>query len=280
MRYSLAAMTRRTRNPRRSAIPIRPIQAPAARATDLYQTAYAPIIAAWSAGLEPILAEYERTLAELTTDSPANAGARVSAVEAQAAAVLVTLRIRIEAWAKRLAAWHAARWRANVVAATGVELGAMIGPADNRMTVEASVERNAGLVRSVSDQARQRIADSVFRGFQRKAPAREIAAELREALAMARRRALLIASDQTVKLAAALNEERRRQAGIDSFVWRHSGKQHPREEHKARDGKYYTEKSVRIGQEYQGQTIRAAPADRAGFLPYCGCTEQALLVLD
>lgn len=182
----------------------------------------------------------------------------------------------------QLAAYHTARWSATVKAATGVELGALIGPADMRMTVEAAVERNVALVRSVSDQARQRIADAVFRGFQQKKPAREVAAELREAVAMGRRRALLIASDQTTTLGAQLNQERMREAGIDSFIWRHSGKLHPREEHVARNGVYYTENAARVGNEYQGKTLLAAPPadERAGVPIHCGCVEQSLLIID
>ena len=87
-------------------------------------------------------------------------------------------------------AWHRARWRGAVLTATSVDLQTMIGPADVRETVEAVIQRNVGLVRSVSDETRRRIGDAVFRGLQKRTPAREVARELREAVAMSRRRAL------------------------------------------------------------------------------------------
>jgi len=148
-----------------------------------------------------------------------------------------------------------------------------------RETLGAVIERNVGLVKSVSDEARRRIADSVFRGLQNRTPAREVAKDIREAVALERRRALRIASDQTVKVAAALNEERRRQAGIMAWEWIHSGKLHPRPEHEARDGKLYSDDPADVGAEYQGRVVRKPPEDKPGQLPFCGCTSRAVLIL-
>jgi SPP1 gp7 family putative phage head morphogenesis protein len=106
----------------------------------------------------------------------------------------------------------------------------------------------------------------VFAGFQRRAPAAEIAKEINAAVALGRARARRIASDQTVKLGSRLNRARREQAGIGQYKWRHSGKAHPRSWHLARNGIIYKNDDPRI------------PADdRAGVPPFCGCTEQAVL---
>jgi SPP1 gp7 family putative phage head morphogenesis protein len=83
---------------------------------------------------------------------------------------------------------------------------------------------------------------------------------------MTRRRALNIASDQTVKLASALNEERRREVGIDTWEWMSSHKVHYRPEHLARDGKRYSDADP--------------PPDMPGELINCGCTSRAVLSLD
>ena len=80
---------------------------------------------------------------------------------------------------------------------------------------------------------------------------------------MGRARSIRIAGDQTVKLASELTRERRRQAGLTMWKWRHSGKVHFRPEHKERDGQIYTDET--------------APKDLPGVLPYCGCVEQAVL---
>lgn len=279
MRFSLATLTRRARNPRRSAIPIRPIKPPATFATDLFQASYRPVVQLWESSLPGIMTEYERSLAEMTTDSPADVQNVIGQVEREAQSVFLRASIALERWAAVVERWHRRRWTANILSATSVDLSTMIGVGEMRMTLEAAIARNTGLIKSVSDETRRRIGDAVFRGLQRRAPAREVAKELREAVAMSRRRALRIAADQNVKLASALNEERRRQAGISVWEWIHSDKRKPRPEHQARDGFLYSDDAADHGNEYRGKRIRKPPEDRPGELPYCGCTSRAVLIL-
>lgn len=264
MRYDLAALIRRQRKPRR-AITFRPISAPAMFASDLFAI-YQPVVDEWGRGLDQIIATYERTLVELTTDSPADVGVEVGRVEAAAGAVILTVRARLERWAQRIETWQRAKWRASVLSGGGVDIGMLIGPADARMTVEAAIEANVALVRSVSDQTRDRISSAVTRGLQNRASSADVSKEIREATGMARRRARNVAADQTVKITSQLNEERRRQAGIDKWKWVSSHKVHFRPEHAARDGKVYDDTEL-LG-------------DRPGMAPYCGCTSQAHLDLD
>lgn len=283
MRIPLAAMTRRARpNGRRKAITLQPITLPATRATNLYRAAYLPIIEIWTNALPALEAEYGRSLAEITTDSAATLEAEIERAANLAGAFVLGVRARVEGWARLAEAWHRMRWRRTVLSATTIDLATLIGPQDVREALETVIARNVALIRNVSDQTRQRIADSVFRGLQNRTPPRIVAREIADAVGMGRKRALVIAADQNVKLSSALNEERRRQAGIDSYIWRHSGKRHAREEHKVRDGQYYTENPERVGTEYQGKIVRREvdAGDRPGIPPYCGCTSQALLILE
>lgn len=279
MRFSLSELTKRQSKPRRKAITLRPIVAPASKASDLFAI-YQPVIAAWQEALPAIEAEYARTLSAMTTDAPADLAVQISQPEAQAATVLLTVRARLARWAAIIEAWHRSRWRANVLTATRVDLATLIGPSDARETLETVIERNVGLIRSVSDETRRRVSDAVYRGLQNRTPARELARELREAVAMERRRALRIAADQTVKVTAALNEERRRQAGVMAWEWVHSGKKHPREDHRARNGLLYSDDPADAGTEYEGKTVRKPPEDKPGQLPYCGCTSRAVLIIE
>jgi uncharacterized protein with gpF-like domain len=289
MRIPLAQMTARARpKARRKAITLQPITLPATRATDLFRAAYLPVITIWQNAVPGIVAEYERSLLEikrqtsdsLTQDSAATLETEIERSATQAGAFILAVRTRIEGWARLAEAWHRMRWRRNVLAASAIDLATLIGPQDVRETIETVIARNVGLVRSVSDETRRRIADAVFRGLQARTPPRTVAQEISEAVDIGRRRALNIAADQNVKLSSALNEERRRQAGIDSFAWVHSGKVHPRAVHVERDGKLYSENPDRVGKEYEGRTIRKVPDDRPGELPYCGCTSRAVLILE
>lgn len=288
MRIPLAQMTRRARPAsRKRAINMQPIKLPATRATDLYRAAYAPVITIWQNALPGIVAEYERSLAELTRDavtrdSAATLETQIETSATQAGAFILAVRARVELWARAAEAWHRLRWRRTVQAATAIDLATMIGPQDVRETLETVIARNVGLVRSVSDETRRRIGDSVFRGLQNRTPPRTVGKEIAEAVGIGRKRALRIAADQNVKLSSALNEERRRQAGIDSFTWVHSGKVHAREDHKARDGKLYSEDPGKVGTEYEGRLVRKVPdaGDLPGIPPYCGCTSRAVLILE
>jgi uncharacterized protein with gpF-like domain len=278
--FSLAQLWRRTANPRRKAASLRPIVAPATFASDLYLSAYKPIVDTWEAALPGIVATYARSLAEIVTDSPADLQAEIGQVDAVNAALVLAVRPRIERWARVVEAWQRRRWRATVLSATKVDLQTMIGPADARMTIETVLERNVALVRSVSDQTREKIADAVFRGLREQLPVPDVGRQIREAAAMARRRAKNIAADQTVKLTASLNEERRRQAGISAWEWVHSEKAHPRPEHQVRNGLLYSDDSEQVGEQAEGKRIRKPPQDRPGQLPFCGCTSRAVLILE
>lgn len=280
MKFNLSEMAARGRRVRRKVIPFRPIKPPGTFASDLFAASYAPVVKVWQESIPEIMAEYERTLSEMTFDAPGDLAVRVDLIETRAQSIIVAVAIALERWAYRVELWHRRRWVSTVLSATNVSLDTLIGAGDMRMTLEAAIARNTGLIRSVSDESRRRIGDAVFRGLQRRAPAREVARELREAVAMERKRALNIAADQNVKLASALNEERRRQAGVMAWAWVHSDKRNPRPEHEARDGKLYSDDAADHGREYQGRTVRKPPEDRPGELPYCGCTSRAVLILE
>jgi SPP1 gp7 family putative phage head morphogenesis protein len=153
-----------------------------------------------------------------------------------------------------------------VLAASKVDLSTMLGPEDVRETLEAVIESNAALVKDVSAQARNRMSDAVFRGLTERRPAREVAKDIRGAVTMGRDRSVRIASDQLTKATSALADERRREAGLDSWAWVSSHKKHPRPEHAARDGRVYTDET--------------APTDLPGRLPFCGCRSRAVMVFD
>ncbi len=193
-------------------------------------------------------------------------GGAADDIAAEINRLVLELSPELRAWAFRIERWHRGKWLRSILSAATVDLATMIGASEMRETIAAFLERNISLVRDVSDQARGRVADAVLRGFQRRAPAAEVAKEIAESVGMARARARRIASHQTVNLAAALDRQRQRQAGLTHWKWRHSGKLHPRPEHVARDGKVYTDKT--------------APEDEPGELPACGCVRQAVLIFD
>lgn len=267
MRYDLRAMARRAQpGLRRKSITLRDIAPPATFASDLYAASYRPIVTLWRGRIPAIIAAYEQTLSTMTTDSPADVQIEIEAGEGAFSRIFLELTAGLRRWALRTEAWQRGKWRGAVLSATGVDVGTLIGAEDVRDTIENTIARNVGLIKDVSQQAQGRITDAVFRGLNQRLPAREVAREIRQAVDMSQRRAMGIASHQLSDISNRLADERRREAGLDTWMWIHSAKKHPRAKHLARNGKEYTDET--------------APADRPGSLPFCGCRSRAVLVFD
>jgi SPP1 gp7 family putative phage head morphogenesis protein len=164
-------------------------------------------------------------------------------------------------------AFHRGRWGA-ALQPTGVQLGTLLSPVDVATPWKPRVQANVSLIRSLDSEAQTRVEGIIFRGFQARTPANQIARELSEALGMSRARARRIASDQPVKLSAQLDTARMQQAGIEEFTWVHSGKVHYRPWHLARNGKRF---------KLEGDI---PPDDMPGIPPFCGCRKRAELPLD
>ncbi|MFX4084491.1 phage minor head protein [Sphingobium yanoikuyae] len=266
-RFDLASIVRRAKpNARRKAIVLRDVAPPATMATNLYRSTYARVIAAWSDALPRINAAYAQSLSELTQDSPADVRAEIDGAAEAINRLILILTPQVRDWALRTERWHRQKWIGAVLSATSVDLTTIVGPEDVRASLETTIEWNTALIKDVSAQTQQRIGNSVFDGLRNRTPSREVAKSISEATGMARTRSQRIASDQLNKLTSSLAEERRREAGIDTWKWRSSHKLNYRPEHAARDGKEYTDAT--------------APKDRPGQLPYCGCRGQAVVKFD
>jgi hypothetical protein len=265
MRFDLAGMVRRA-GTRRRVITFRPIKTTMAQAQGL-ATLNRRMIAPWLESRQRIEETYQRELDRvLTTDAIDDLTSLFDELGAMVERLVLSLTPDLRDWAFRVERWHRQRWTGTVLSGAGVDLQYLIGPAETQETIEAFMARNTALVKDISAQAQGRISDAVFRGIQQRTPAREVGRTIGEALGMGRKRANLIARDQAVKLASALDRQRQREAGLDTWKWNHSGKLHPRKWHVERDGKQYTDET--------------APEDEPGELPFCGCVRQAVLVID
>ena len=190
--------------------------------------------------------------------------------------VFFDLRILVADWAGYVEAYQRSRWTKAIFSATGVELDTLLEAGDVSMTVRERIAANLELVRDVNAQQRQRMAQAVYSGYSQRLSAREIAKELQAVTGFGRKRAMLIASDQHQKLISALDTERMHQAGVTDFIWRHSKKRHPRDWHKAREGKQYN-LTTRVRSDGE-ETI---PKDDMPGVPIrCGCLKESVIDLD
>lgn len=267
MKIDLAAQARAS-GYRGKTIELREIVPTKAQASDLARI-YMPVVRIWADGCrDQLMPEYRRSLSDIQMDDAFDLDAIIETINARAVQAIISFRNSFSSWANRVNLWHIRKIVDSLRYSTNVDLNTQMHAGDVRETIDDVLVRNVALIRNISDQARGRISDIVFRGLQSRTPAREVAKEIARATGMARDRALRIASDQTAKLSAALDRERQDQLGMSEFEWIHSGKLHYRPEHKARDGKVFSWSSD-VGRN-----------DPPGQKPFCGCKARGLLRLE
>lgn len=273
MRIDLAAQARAA-GVKRKTVELREIVPTKAQETDLARL-YIAVMRIWALGVRSrIMPAYRRSMEQqqandgLTRDRAGDVEVEIEAVEGEAVRSIFTFRGLFQAWADAFQRWHMRKIVEMLRYSTNVDLSTQLHAGDVAATIDDILARNVALVRNVSDQARGRIADIVFRGLQSRTPARDVAKEINHALGLGRDRSLRIASDQLQKLSAALDHERQEQLGMSEFEWRHSGKKHFRPEHRERNGKTFA---------WASEVGRNDPPGRA---PFCGCKAKGILRLD
>lgn len=213
----------------------------------------------------PWQAEYSRTL---TTDSIPDIEAIIASTDQRAVTATLDFGSWFRGWAAQLSEWHLGKIVSSVLSQLSIDLRPFASAINDPAVIDAALARNVALVRNVSDETRGKIADAIFRGQQAGTPVRDVAREVSEVLGKSKDRAKRIATDQTAKLGATLDQQRQEAMGFIEFKWRHSMKAHPREYHVARDGKIYP---------WRGNDL---DGDLPGVAPFCGCKAQAYLDLD
>ena len=105
---------------------------------------------------------------------------------------------------------------------------------------QATIAEQVGLIRSIPEQYHTQVQGIVMRGVTVGRDAQVIADGLQHQLGVVKRRAVVIARDQTNKATATITRARQAEIGITEAVWLHSsGGKQPRPEHVAFSGKRY-----------------------------------------
>lgn len=241
------------------------IETTKAQSDQLYRVYIQPVRMWDRAWQDQIRPEYERTLSGMATDSVFDIQAIMEAVNTVIVRLTASIWTdEISAWIGSIDTWHMRRFVSNLKYATNIDLSSMIRAGSEPETIDAILQRNVSLVRSVSDQTRERISDAVYRGLTQRMPVRDVAREVAKATGLGRKRALRISSDQTVKMSAALDTSRANDVGLHKWDWQHSEKVHFRPHHKARNGNRYDDYDL-------PEEIKA---DLPSYAPFCGCRKR------
>ncbi len=103
--------------------------------------------------------------------------------------------------------------------------------------LELFANQNAELITGMTEEEIKRVSGHIQRGLQEGSSYESIADEIQESFGITRRKAKLIARDQTSKLNASLTKLRQQEVGIERYEWQTSGDERVRPSHKVLDGK-------------------------------------------
>lgn len=92
--------------------------------------------------------------------------------------------------------------------------------------LQASIKQNVGLIKSIPAEYFQKIEGEVFRSIQTGRGMADLQPYLEKMCGVTKRRAALIARDQTSKATTAINRARFQRLGIKKFEWLHSAGVH------------------------------------------------------
>lgn len=272
VRYNLSKMIANGARRRRKSIKLKPIRPKAVLVREL-EAINVVVMNEWEARAADILKTYRAPGKTGFTDSAEDTGRLLDLIVLTTNQTLIRLTAKVRSWAGKAERLHRASWGEGILSATSIDLSTVLNPYDVSETVEAAIARNVSLIKDINEKTRSRVADAVFRGVQQRTPPREVAKAIREAMDIERKRALRIAADQTQKIYASLNRARHQEAGIDHYIWKHSGKVRPRAHHVARDGVLF--KWEATAPDPGRDPVPAG--DAPGELPFCGCTSQAVI---
>ena len=132
--------------------------------------------------------------------------------------------------------------------------------------LELFANQNAQLIRSLPNEELERVSQVIQRNLQEGKRYREISSDIQKSFGITRRRATLIARDQTTKLNSSLTKLRQQEIGVEEYIWQTSGDERVRATHKAHDGKKFRWDSPPKNTGHPGQDIN--------------CRSNAIAVLD
>ncbi len=120
----------------------------------------------------------------------------------------------------------------------GVGLSAVEPGLDD--VLQSFVRDNVRRIKNLADDTVNGVESSILRGFRRGVPNRQLARDIEDQLGISRRRARLIARDQTASLNGELTQIRQTRMGVKSYVWRTVGDERVRASHMDLDGQTFT----------------------------------------
>lgn len=173
---------------------------------------------------------------------------------------------------------HTKKWLASVRSTIGIDLAAVVSQEDLADHLQMAVARNAGLIKSLGDDAVKRVEQATYQAVLQGQTANQLREQMKKEFQILDSQARLISRDQVSKLTSDLNRKRHQQAGITEYAFATSQDERVRKNHKAMeglrcryddasvylsDGKWVSRSNVGGVQMHPGQDIQCRCVSRA-----------------
>lgn len=201
-----------------------------------------------------MLKQTRRAVEKLFAEPHAAAYAEDASTASQARILAAALRQKFEAMFAAIAKPAAERMVNDTEKASAATMGSSLKEISEKLTLKtdvlsgalresmkASVNENVALIKSIPSQYLDQVEGAVMRSITTGNGLQDLVPALQAYEGVTKRRARLIAQDQTRKTYSAINKHRMDALGIRKFKWLHSaGGQHPRRDHIAMSGKIFS----------------------------------------
>lgn len=151
-------------------------------------------------------------------------------------------------------------WKRSIKATLGIDIREDYYLGDfYAKKLEEWVDSNIALIKTIPEESLGKMRDVVYEGFTEGKTTTRIVKELQRTYGISRRRAELIARDQTAKLNGQIQKAQQQDAGITEYIWCTVGDNRVRGSHKALNGKKFSWEDPPVVDEKTGR--RCHPAE-------------------
>lgn len=102
------------------------------------------------------------------------------------------------------------------------------------------VDENVSLIKTIPEDTLDKMRDIIYDGFTEGKTTTRIVKEIQKAYGVGRRRAELIARDQTAKLNGQIQRHQQKDAGVTEYIWYTVGDSRVRKRHRELNGKKFS----------------------------------------
>jgi SPP1 gp7 family putative phage head morphogenesis protein len=131
------------------------------------------------------------------------------------------------------------RFYSAVNEAVGVNLQSVVQNEGLEDILVATTRENVSLIRSIPEEYFKKIESIVFTGTTQGSTAGSMIKQIQKTGKTTASRAKLIARDQSSKLNSALTQQRSKNLGVEEYIWRTSGDERVRDDHRSKNGKIF-----------------------------------------